>query len=318
MLGLADRGRGLELFERLMRGAIAEALAEFRSQYDSGADPLAVMQDMTQICHEVTRVKVSGGTTHAGAPESEARRVGELGAKLTVPQLARTWQLLLKALAEVQSAPDGAAAVEMAMIRIAFAAELPPTEQLLRTVGSAPPAAPRGVGAVSAPPAPPPMRMSATRNESVPAQAEPSASLAPVVARVPLLELRNFVEVVDLAREKREARLVYALEHWVHLVAFERGRLELRLNPAAPATFPGELSDRLAKWTGERWIVSVSSAEGEATLAEQAQAEEQVRRASAAQDPLLKAAMAMFPGARIVAVRDRDALSEPEGNGERE
>ena len=323
MLGLADRGRGLELFERLMRGAIAEALAEFRSQYDSGADPLAVMQDMTQICHEVTRVKVSGGTTHAGAPESEARRVGEMAAKLTVPQLARTWQLLLKALSEVQSAPDGAAAVEMAMIRIAFAAELPPTEQLLRTVGNpvgnpAQTVAPRGVSAVSAPPAPPPLRMSATRNESVAAQSEPSASLAPVVAMVPRLELRNFAEIVELTREKREARLVYALEHWVHLVTFERGRLELRLNPAAPATFPGELSDRLAKWTGERWIVSVSSAEGEATLADQAQAEEQVRHASAAQDPLLKAAMAMFPGARIVAVRDRDALVEPEGNGERE
>ncbi|MDZ4741409.1 MAG: DNA polymerase III subunit gamma/tau [Alphaproteobacteria bacterium] len=319
MLGLADRGRGLELFERLMRGAIAEALAEFRSQYDSGADPLAVMQDMTQICHEVTRVKVSGGTTHAGAPESEARRVGEMAAKLTVPQLARTWQLLLKALSEVQSAPDGAAAVEMAMIRIAFAAELPPTEQLLRTVGSpALAVGPRGVSSVSAPAAPPPMRMSATRNESVTAPAEPSAGLAPVVAMVPKLELRNFAGIVELTREKREARLVFALEHWVHLVAFERGRLELRLNPAAPATFPGELSDRLAKWTGERWIVSVSSAEGEATLADQAQAEEQVRHASAAQDPLLKAAMAMFPGARIVAVRDRDALVEPEGNGERE
>jgi DNA polymerase-3 subunit gamma/tau len=120
--------------------------------------------------------------------------------------------------------------------------------------------------------------------------------------------LQSFADVVALARENREVRLVYALEHWVHLVRFERARIELRLDPAAPPALPGELSDKLAKWAGERWVVTVSSAEGEPTIAAQKDAEEQSRRASAAQDPLLKAAMAAFPGAKIVAVRDRDAF----------
>jgi DNA polymerase III subunit gamma/tau len=114
--------------------------------------------------------------------------------------------------------------------------------------------------------------------------------------------------MVALARENREVRLVYALEHWVHLVRFEPKRLELRLDPAAPPALPGELSDKLARWTGERWVVTVSSAQGEATIAQQKETEDQARRASAAQDPLLKAAMAAFPGAKIVAVRDRDAF----------
>ncbi|MEQ1866022.1 MAG: DNA polymerase III subunit gamma/tau, partial [Micropepsaceae bacterium] len=103
MLGLADRGRGLHLFDQVMRGAIGEALVEFRGQYDSGADPLAVLQDLTQICHEVTRAKVAGGQ-NSGAPQDEAKRITEIAGKLTVPQLARTWQLMLKALGEVQNA----------------------------------------------------------------------------------------------------------------------------------------------------------------------------------------------------------------------
>ena len=307
MLGLADRGRGLELFEMLMRGQIAEALSEFRGQYDSGADPLAVLQDLTQICHEATRAKVVQGA--GGAAVEDAKKLGEIAGKLTVPQLARTWQLLLKALTEVQTAPDAAAATEMALIRIGYAAELPPTDQLVRSAGSAPAASssPRGIQGASPPPAPPPLRMTA-RGEPAAAVSAPATIAAPAPAG-PRASVADLRAVVALARDAREARLVHALENWVHLVKFERGRIEIRLNPKAPPGFPGELSDKLAKWTAERWVVSVSSAEGEATISDQNEAADQARRASAAQDPLLKAAMAVFPGARIVTVRDRDEFA---------
>jgi len=331
MMGLADRSRGLELFERLMRGAVPEALAEFRSQYDSGADPLSVMQDLTQICHEVTRVKVTGGVSISGAPAEEARRMAELGAKLSVPQLARTWQLLLKALTEVQSAPDAAAAAEMAMIRIGFVAELPPTEQIIRSLGSGSgTTAPRGStgapGAGAATPVPPPP---APALRSASSGGEPSASLVssqPRVAPAPVVRaeadaaprLESFADVLAYVRDKKEMRLLYALENQVHLVGFERTRLEVRLVPSAPATLPGEISDRLSKWTGERWIVTVSGAEGAPTVATQRAAHEQARREAAEQDPLLKAAIAMFPGARLVAVRDKDGFGATGEGGEGE
>jgi DNA polymerase-3 subunit gamma/tau len=247
----------------------------------------------------------------------EAKRLKELAEKLTVPQLARTWQLMLKALAEVQAAPDAAAATEMALIRVAYAAELPPTDQLVRSAGTGAPVAStpaRGVSGSPPPPSPPPLRMSG-RSETATARSEPTMSIAPAAQAAPRANLQSFADVVALAREHREVRLVYALEHWVHLVRFERGRLELRLDPAAPPALPGELSDKLAKWAGERWVVSVSSATGEPSIAQRKDAEDQARRASAAQDPLLKAAMAAFPGAKIVAVRDRDAF-DIEGESE--
>jgi DNA polymerase-3 subunit gamma/tau len=326
MLGLADRSRGLELFERLMRGAIPEALAEFRSQYDSGADPLSVMQDLAQICHEVTRVKVTGGASASGAPAEEARRVGELAGKLAVPQLARTWQLLLKALSEVQSAPDAAAAAEMAMIRIGFASELPPTEQIIRSLGAGPGAGsarmgPAGSGASPPPPAPS-LRSAASGGEPVTSLATPPVRVAPEpLAHVDPPAARgldSFAEVVAFVREKREMRLLYALENFVHLVSFERTRMELRLEPSAPPTLAGEISDRLSKWTGERWIVSVSGAEGTPTIAAQRQAHERARREAAEQDPLLKAAMSIFPGAKLVAVRDRETFDTPVEGGDGE
>jgi len=318
MLGLADRSRGLVLFDQLMRGAIADALGEFRAQYDQGADPLSVLQDLTQITHEITRAKIVPKTATLGLADAEVKRYRELAAELSVPQLARAWQLLLKALPEVQAAPDAAAAAEMALVRIAYAAELPPTEALIRGAAAPAPARPTAQAAPSAPPPAPPLRLQSNRAaEAAPARARAEPQQQPKASgeSEPLVLLADFKALIDLARAEREPRLSYALEHYVHLIGFERGRIEMRVAPTAPPTLPGDLSDKLAKWTGERWLVTVSSAPGEPTVAEQNTAEDDARRAVAAQDPLLKAAMAVFPGARIVAVRDREVPEAEPGEG---
>ena len=325
MLGLADRSRGLSLFDQLMRGAIADALGEFRSQYDSGADPLSILQDLTQITHEVTRAKIVPEAAARGLPEAEAKRYADIGAKLAVPQLARAWQLLLKALPEVQEAPDAAAAAEMALVRIAYAAELPPTDALIKAAAGTATATttsrPMGHATPSAPPPAPPLaRIQGGRSDAAPARArvepqeQPKAAIAtPERAELP----EDFRGLVALVRNAREARLTFALENFVHLVSYERGRIEMRVTPSAPTSFSGDLSDKLFKLTGARWVITVSNAPGAPTLAEQHAAEDAARRASASLDPLLKAAMALFPGAKIVAVRDREVPeteSEPSDN----
>ena len=101
--------------------------------YDSGADPLAVMQDLLEITHFLTRVKVAPaaqGFFDGGS--GEAKRAGELAAKLSVASLTRAWQMLLKGLFEVRDATRPILACEMALIRLAYAAELPPTDKLVR------------------------------------------------------------------------------------------------------------------------------------------------------------------------------------------
>ncbi len=135
MLGLADRGRMLDLFEKVMGGKIAQGLTDLQGLYDSGADPLAVMQDLLEITHFLTRVKVAPsaqGFFDGGS--GEAKRAGELAAKLTVASLTRAWQMLLKGLFEVRDATRPILACEMALIRLAYAAELPPTDKLVRDV----------------------------------------------------------------------------------------------------------------------------------------------------------------------------------------
>lgn len=304
MLGLADRTRILDLFESVMRGDAAGAIAEFRAQFDIGADPLTVLQDLTGMVHELTRLKLAPDAVIAGWAEAEAARARATADKLQVPQLTRAWQILLKALTEVQNAPDAAAAVDMALIRLTFAAELPPADKLARTIleaqHAAGPAAPP-------PPRPVPPSGGGARMQLAPAPAEPRplpvarpAGPQPARSAMPA----SLKEVAALAAEMKAMKLKVEIEHNMRLVHFERGRIEIGLSARADRDAPGELATRLTAWTGERWIVSISNDEGEPTLAAQAAELEAARRAEAAQDPLLKTALEIFPGAKILSVRD--------------
>jgi DNA polymerase-3 subunit gamma/tau len=120
MLGLADRGRVLTLFEHLAEGDLPGALQRLAELYDLGTEPEAVLQDLLEICHWLTRIKVAPEAAQAfGVAEADARRGEALAARLTVPVLARNWQMLLKGLDDVRQAPSPLLAAEMVLVRLA-------------------------------------------------------------------------------------------------------------------------------------------------------------------------------------------------------
>ena len=295
MLGLADRGRVLDIFEKLMGGQISEALADLQNLYNAGADPLAVMQDLLETTHFLTRVKVAPaaqGFFDGGS--GEAKRAADLAAKLSVASLTRAWQILLKGLFEVRDATRPISACEMALIRLAYAADLPPTDKLVKDIldgGAVPP--PRGGGNASA--SSPSSRAPVATGSAMPAR-------APMPEGAPSASLRTLEDVVALCEPRSELRV--NLEHNVHLVRLEPGLIEIRPTPRAPRTLANDLQAKLRAATGERWTVSIASQGGAPTLAEQKQAAKSARFEAVAQEPMVRAVLDRFPGAEIVAVRD--------------
>jgi DNA polymerase-3 subunit gamma/tau len=108
---------------------------------------------------------------------------------------------------------------------------------------------------------------------------------------------------VALATEKRDLAIKSALERDVRVVRFEDGRLEIALEASAPKTLTGELSKKLADWTGRRWMVIVSAEPGAPSLYAQAQTRKAELKDGVRGDPLVQALLARFPGAEIVDVR---------------
>ena len=321
MLGLADRVQVIELFEHLMTGDATAALGNLERQYAAGADPAVVLTDLLEFTHWLTRLKVvPDAADDPTAPEAERAKGRALAVKLSMPVLSRAWQILFKGAGDARVATDALQAVEMALIRLAYAANLPTPAEALSAMaresgpqGTAP--QPTGSGSRAA---------GEMRGES--ARHAPTGGRSPAPADAPQAALRveteiapgpaairprSFADVVALAEAKREPILHSLLVHDAHLVHFEPGRIELRLSPAAAQKLPTLLSKTLQDWTGERWVVAVSNEEGEPTLAEQADAERLRALDQAGQHPAVKAALELFPGARISSIRRKTTMPEP-------
>jgi DNA polymerase-3 subunit gamma/tau len=342
MLGVADRGLVFDVLESLLRGDAPAALAQMDHLYQTGADPLMVLQDLLDFAHFLTRLKLA---PEAGAGDSIAEgdreRALPLAEKLAMPVLARAWQMLLKGLEEVQVAPSPVQAAEMVLVRLAYVAELPAPAELVRSIASPSLSEPdrgNGAGAAAAsnepvpvatpsvsPSHPPgagssrPSSALALRAASGLAELDPtaqpvSAASAPEAA----VELdpvpQSFVEVVALFDRRREALIRAHLWSDVHLVHFEPGRIEFRRGSGAPRDIANRVGELLTKWTGIRWLPTLSEAEGEPTLREQEQRREQHLRNEVASHPLVQAVLETFPGATIAAVRERFAAGEPDGS----
>jgi DNA polymerase III subunit gamma/tau len=313
MLGLADRTRVIDLFEHLARGDIASAFREFRDQYDTGADPIVVLSDLAEFVNFVTRVKVVPALAdNVAFSETERLRARDFAAKLSIRVLSRMWQMLLKGIAEVQTATRPAAAAEMVLVRIAYVADMPTPDEAIRMIdqngGSSPVVAAREPPRNS--PAP---TMSAAAAAPARASAAPRASADPSMRPQmlahsegqgePARRISSFRELVALAGEKRDLLTKSALEADVRLVRFEDGRLEVALEPNAQRSLVNELSRKLDLWTGRRWAVIVTNEKGQPTLRQQSLVEKNERERAAEADPRVQEVLARFPGTRIIEVR---------------
>ena len=133
MLGLADRSQTIELFFLAMKGQAGEALKAFSTLYGFGAEPVVVMLDLLDHAHGASVAKALGPDA-LGLPSDQAARLAQIGAAASAGTLARVWQMLLKAHDEARRAPDPKAAVEMALIRLCYAADLPGPEEALKAL----------------------------------------------------------------------------------------------------------------------------------------------------------------------------------------
>lgn len=283
MLGLADRSQTIALFESVMAGRTPEALENFRTLYGFGADPVQVTNDLLEHCHAASVAKMLGPNA-TRLPNDQAQKLAALGAAIPAATLSRTWQMLLKALDEVRRAPNPADAVEMAIVRLAYAADLPGPEEALKRLQSGEPlgggSVPRGGGSGGGGGA--------------------SAQLAarPVLAPA-LPDPQTFEQVVALIGEKREVGLQMDVERFVKPVSFKPGAIVYESVEGAPVELARRLAGRLKEWTGRTWLIAANGQGGGDTLIERQRKERAAERDKVEADPFIKAVLQAFPGAKL-------------------
>ena len=313
MLGLADRGRTLDLFDLIMKGDAATALAELSAQYADGADPMAVLRDLAEITHWISVIKINPSAAEdPTTPPDEQARGQDMAARLPMRALTRMWQMLLKAIEEVALAPNAMMAAEMAVIRLTHVADLPDPETLVKKLsdtprppsgggGSIAGGAPAGGGTVHAP------RLAPVH--AAPSRGPMMTATAPALAEGQLQVYASFESVIELIRQKRDMLLLNEVETGLRLARYAPGRIEFEPTPGAKPDLAARLGQRLQGWTGARWGVSVVASGGAPSIAEARDNALSEVRAQAAGNPLVQAILTAFPGARISEVRSPEALT---------
>lgn len=306
MLGLADRGRVLDLFDMILKGEAAGALTELSAQYADGADPMAVLRDLAEITHWVSVIKITPEASEDPTISPDERTRGQaMATDLPMRVMSRMWQMLLKALEEVAMAPNAMMAAEMAVIRLTHVADLPSPEELVKKLKDATPP-PTSGGPSSRGPAPNGGVAQAQSHAQIPTHSGPSASGAQTaVALAPdaLAHYARFEDVVELIRQHRDVKLLVEVETGLQLVNYQPGRIEVNPTSDAAPDLVGRLGSRLQSWTGNRWAITVVNEGGAPTIAQTRDVKENALRKSAEDHPLVQAVIAAFPRAKIVDIK---------------
>lgn len=309
MLGLADRARTVDLFEAIVGGDSTKALEQLDILYSVGADPVMVLQDLLELTHFLTKLKVSPELANdPGVPETERVRGSALAKGLSVPSLTRCWQMLLKGITEVQQALNPQLALEMIIIRLLYVSDQPTPGDAMKQLkdGTFAPAgagAPMGNGGGAGGNLPRAHLRSvagggaaaAVATQAVAAQPQESQQAAAVA-------VNSFEDIVALAATKREMMLQSNLVNDVHLVSFAPGHLSIRLRDGASQGLVGVLSNKLSQWTGQRWMVSLSREQGQPTIGETRRADKDNERATVLAHPVVAEVMRVFPEANILSI----------------
>ncbi len=344
MLGLADKTRVFDLLEHVFAGKPGDAIEALGKLHADGAEPLRVLADLAEAVHLATRVKVAGPETAGeGLSPLERTRATALAAQLSVPLLTRAWQMLVKGIEEAGKSGQPLASAEMVLIRLAYTADLPSPDEIIRALGGAP------LRPGAAPPAPsrdtprgttdqshgqrPPWEASARASNSnepppvtsfddyglsgiddgagyIPAEDDDQAELEadigpPSRPMAPVAAtVRSFAEAVDLAGLRRDPRLKVNLEEYVSLVRFDaQGLIDIHLLPNAPKEIANELREKLNAWTDRKWMVAIAPRMGAPTIGS-VQREQAARElAQLLAHPIVAEVMREFPTARISSVK---------------
>ncbi len=349
MLGLADRARVFDLADSLFRGDAAASLAALASMHQDGAEAAQIIADLAEAIHIIARIKAVGEDPAGEALSVEEKKRGTaLASKLSMPYLSRAWQMLLKGIEETSRAPNPLAAAEMVLIRLAYTADLPTPDDLIRVLG--------GGSVASRPPGTSPPK-SEPREEQTPLNAAPPARVtaraddddgefvdgtrisaaidgdapgsefdlglegiedSPGATVVTTPDPRNFAEVVNLVGSKRDAKLKLHLEDHVSLVKFDAatGSIDLFLLPGAPPEIANELREKLNVWTGKRWMIMLSKVAGAPAIGAMRRERDAAEMDALKAHPAVRGVLEAFPDAKIAAIRRLVPFAKAENDDE--
>ena len=310
MLGLSDQGRIIDLFEYISSGDVEAALGEIRDQVDIGVDPSNLIEVLGDLVHEMTRHKVTQENEDnlSLGPENIVR-LKNIIENESVKSLSRYWQMILKAANEIKNFSKPLSALEMAVIRMCYISDLPTPDEIIKKIESKDisPAEKKTLKSNSKP------SVSMISGSSEKKELDESLIEEVLTKRIP----KDFHEIIQLARIHKDVKMQYELENNVSLVSFEKEKIEINILKGSES-IASDLSKKLFEWTEKKWIVLVSSSQGEKTINQEREESDLLIRSNIEKHPIYKATVEEFKNTSIKLIEEIPKLSIVENENPKE
>lgn len=310
MLGLADKTQLFTLLRDLFDGAADKALAQAQQLHTQGADPAQLVSDLLEITHYLTRIIAAPQLVNNlhFSPAEQAIAAG-MAKQLNVPALTRAWQILARGADEMRHASNAQATLEMVLVRLGYAAQLPTPAELAHAVqsgGGNPPPAPvrSSSGSASVQPLAPAVSTapiaSAPTSSTIMRSGQAATAVAIQPQTTPQVELHSYAALVQYFELQREALLASHLINDFRLIAFAPGRIEVKPITHIAPDVPARINRRLKEWTGQSWNIVFGTADGEPTMREVRAAAASKAKEYAVAHPKVQAVLEAFPNATVL------------------
>ncbi len=293
MLGLADKNILFDLYQSLLTGRMTEVFNAINKQYEIGAEPIQILQDLLNLTYDLTCLKVfSENYAKASWTQTESKKIKELSKKTEMPTLTSFWQMMNKGLEEVKLSGYPLRALQMLMIRISYASQiLENPENLIKQAQSS---------AMTI--VPPTHAIKTTPVEVVQTPKAPP--------------FKNLSELANLARQKGERMLAFNIERMMHLIAIDDKVLRFCPTENAPKNLSAELSKFLENTTGEKWVLDIQKSGGDPTEIEKKEQKQAAVLENLKKQPDVSSILKQFPGAKIEKVKPIQNQIEEESESE--
>ncbi len=324
MMGLSDKSALLDLYEALMQGEIEKTLQLTQTQCRIGADSVALVQDMLDLTHWLTRVKITPSVADdVSMPENARQRGATMAKELSMGTLSMVWQILLKGLDEVRRADNPWQTLEMLFIRITYLADLPTPSQLIDEIKKkeiAPVSEQNSIQSNSGQSVKTPLATASVYEVSVgsPKAVKPTTTpetLYPVAKKESLSheettkdvpessKFHAFQEMVAFAKETGERLLAFNLENYIRIESLDNFVITCFILPEAPAQLGSNLIRFLKEKAHENWRIQLKDTITEKTLKEQKQTQHSQLTEELSREPVIAQTLALFPKAQINHIR---------------
>lgn len=310
MIGLADRNQTIDLFEKLISGDMQAVLHNLSEQYKNGANSLAVLQDLIDITHMVARVKIVPATLNTEMlSENEKKLCEKISSTISIAVLSRLWQMLIKGIYEVNSAPMPQDALEMVLIRAAYSAKLPTPAELLEEVKKK-----SDLSVVK--PVLSPVNFNSKVINIEQSKPEIAVETKADVVLTPVTESFTLKDFVIYLEEHKKMLLLYALKNDVSIEHFAKGYIKMALSPKISPDFMQNFNKELENATGSKWQIEIRRGPLGETLADKEKALIEQDKRSISEYPLVKAILSEFEGSRIETVVRKVSENDKETDNE--